>query len=292
MKHSIKYSYTVLLILTCLLIVPTMLVLDGCGLNPFKAEDDTADDPSTTTTTTTTVSGSDSDGTTTTTTTPPATTTTTGSGSGGNSGTVNKLVIPDKNEVINFPDTLFIGDSRSVGLRDWVKIGDATFFCKESLSSSNVRSQSIKVPGVSDSITLGALLDQKQFKTVYIMLGINEIGGSFTGIKNNYQKIINLVHEKQPTAIVVVQSTLRVTAKRNAQEVSKNGYFTNKRINELNSHLQSLANGTTVRWLDMNPMFDDGTGNLAAEAAASDGIHFQMKYYLIWRKYLDEHRIS
>ncbi len=299
MKHFFKQTYMVLLIVSCLLIVPTMLILDGCGMNPFKVPSDDSDDPNpsvvTSTTTTTATTTTTTTGSNTTATTPssvdstssqsvnPTTTTT---------GTVKKLQIPDKSEVINFPDTLFIGDSRTVGLRDWVKIGGATFFCDVGLSSNNATTKAIKVPGVSNSITLPNLLAQKQFKTVYIMLGINEIGGSLSGIAGKYQKIIDLVHQKQPNAIVVVQSTLRVTAARHTKEVKKGGYFNNNRINDLNVHLQGLANGTTVRWLDMNPMFDDGTGNLAAEAAAGDGIHFQMKYYLIWRKYLDEHRLA
>ena len=291
----------VLLIVSCLLIVPTMLILDGCGMNPFNPPTaDWPEEPGTTSTTTTSTTGTTTTGSnnnnSTTTTNPSSTGSSTSQSvnpsASTTTGTIKKLVIPDKNEVINFPDTLFIGDSRTVGLRDWVKIGGATFFCDVGLSSNNATTKAIKVPGVSDSITLPNLLAKKQFKTVYIMLGINEIGGSLSGIAGKYQKIIDLVQQKQPSAIVVVQSTLRVTAARHAKEIKKSGYFNNNRINDLNVHLQGLTNGTTVHWLDMNPMFDDGTGNLAAEAAAGDGIHFQMKYYLIWRKYLDEHRVS
>ena len=300
MKKLLKHSYVLLLILTCVIIVPTTLILESCtGKDLFgnpigdTTESDSVTDEVTTTTTVTTTetaptTTAPSDTTTTTTTKVPTTTIPTTTVS----GTVAKLVIPDKSEVINFPDTLFIGDSRTVGLRDWVKIGGATFFCAEGISSTNITTKAIKVPGMSDSITLPNVLTQKQFTTVYIMLGINEIGGSLPGIAKKYQKVIDLVHEKQPNAIVVVQSTLRVTQSRHNKEIAKNGCFNNNRINELNTHLQGLANGTTVRWLDMNPMFDDGTGHLAAEAAAGDGIHFKTKYYLIWRKYLDTHRIS
>ncbi len=297
MKKLLKHSYMILLIFTCLVLVPTALLLESCTGkdlfgNPIGDTTESVSSTSnettiaTTTTAPTTTTQSNAPTSTGTTTKAPTTSTPTVSGSS------TSLTIPDKNEVINFPNTLFIGDSRTVGLRDWVKIGGATFFCAEGISSNNITTKAIKVPGVSDSITLPNVLAQKQFNTVYIMLGINEIGGSLSGIANKYQKVINLIHEKQPNAIVVVQSTLRVTKSRHDKEIAKNGYFNNNRINDLNTHLEGLANGTTVRWLDMNPMFDDGNGYVAAEAAAGDGIHFKTKYYLIWRKYLDTHRVS
>ncbi len=305
MKKLLKHSYTLLVILTCLILVPTTLILESCTGkdlfgNPISDTDSTTgEEPTTTTTTTTevattttTVSTESAVPSSTTSRVPTSTASQPTASTSTVSGAVTPLVIPDKNEVIEFPDTLFIGDSRTVGLRDWVKIGGATFFCAEGISSTNIATKAIKVPGMSDSITLPNVLTQKQFTTVYIMLGINEIGGSLSGIAQKYQKVIDLIHEKQPNAIVVVQSTLRVTKARHDKEIAKNGYFNNNRINELNTHLQGLANGTTVRWLDMNPMFDDGTGHLAAEAAAGDGIHFKTKYYLIWRKYLDTHRVS
>ena len=192
---------------------------------------------------------------------------------------------------MSFPDTLFIGDSRTVGLRDYGKTSDATFFCKVGISSNNVTTKAIEVAGFDGEVTLGTVLDSKSFNTVYIMLGINEIGGNLSSIAQKYQKIIDLVHSKQPNAIVVVQSTLHVTQKRHNEEIAKNGYFNNTRIDELNTELAALANGTSVRYLDMNPMFDEN-GCLKADAAAGDGIHIKAKYYLIWRSYLDENRIS
>lgn len=178
-----------------------------------------------------------------------------------------------------------------MGLRDYGKTTDATFFCAVSLSSNNVLTKAVEVNGYGE-IKLSDLLAKKQFKIAYIMLGINEIGGSLSSIAGKYQNIINLIHEKQPDTIVVVQSTLHVTETRNSQELKKGGHFNNDRINDLNAQLAELANGTTVRYLDMNPMYDDENGCLMAEAAAGDGIHIKAKYYLLWREYLDEHRIA
>lgn len=282
MKTFLKHSYLILLLVSCLIVVPTALILQSCDSEP-------TDDPISTTTTvtsTTAVATTTVSTTATTTTTQPTTTT-----SRTPAGTNTTVSFPDANDKVSFADTLFIGDSRTVGLRDYGKISDATFFCAVSLSSNNVRTKAIEVKGYGD-ITLGNLLGKKSFTTVYIMLGINEIGGNLTSIANKYQLIIDLVHEKQPNATVVVQSTLHVTSARNQQELAKKGYFNNPRINDLNAELAKLANGTSIRYLDMNPMYDDENKCLMAEAAASDGIHIKAKYYLLWRDYLDKHRIS
>lgn len=295
MKKFFQHSYMILLILTCVIIVPTTLLLQSCGNEPI----DEPADPSTTvitTTTTSEVTTTTVEGTTTTvqgtTTTVEGTTTNAPlSTSSSTTRTTASTTFPNAGDKVSFSDTLFIGDSRTVGLRDYGKISDATFFCAVSLSSNNLLTKAIEVSGYGE-IKLADLLTKKQFKTAYIMLGINEIGGTLSGIAQKYQRIIDTIREKQPDTLVIVQSTLHVTKTRHNNEIAKGGYFNNNRINDLNTHLAGLANGTTVRYLDMNPMFDDEYGCMMAEAAAGDGVHIKAKYYLLWRQYLDEHRIS
>ncbi len=289
MKKFMQHSYMILLILTCVIIVPTTLLLQSCDNEPI----DQPMDPTTTVTTTTTESVTSTTTTnvdsvtdttqTTTTTSKPTDSTTT--------RTTASTTFPNAGDAVSFADTLFIGDSRTVGLRDYGKISDATFFCAVSLSSNNLLTKPIEVSGYGE-IQLSSLLEKKQFKTAYIMLGINEIGGTLPGIAQKYQKIIDTIREKQPDTLIIVQSTLHVTKTRHESEIKKGGYFNNNRINDLNTHLQGLTNGTTIRYLDMNPMFDDEYGCMMADAAAGDGIHIKAKYYLLWRQYLDDNRPS
>ena len=289
MKKFMQHSYMILLILTCVIIAPTTLLLQSCGNEPSEQLTDLTTTVTTTTTeSVTSTTTSDSNAVTntdqTTTTTPKPTNSTT-------TRTTASTTFPNAGDTVSFADTLFIGDSRTVGLRDYGKISDATFFCAVSLSSNNLLTKAIDVSGYGE-IQLGTLLEKKQFKTAYIMLGINEIGGTLPGIAQKYQNIINTIREKQPDTLIIVQSTLHVTKTRHESEIKKGGYFNNNRINDLNTHLQGLTNGTTIRYLDMNPMFDDEYGCMMAEAAAGDGIHIKAKYYLLWRQYLDDHRPS
>ncbi len=287
MKKAVRYSFIILLIASCLIVVPFTLLKNVLPTGGEVTETTTTTESAITTTVTTTTTTT----TTTTATTPVTTATPTAKPTAKPTASGTTGTLPDAGKTVSFPDTLFIGDSRSVGLKEYGKLSDATFFCGVGLSSNNARTKALEVKGYG-SITLPKLLEAKAFKTVYIMLGINEIGGNLSSIANKYQAIIDLVHEKQPSALVVVQSTLHVTEKRNQQEVAKDGCFNNSRINSLNEKLAALANGSNIFYLDMNPMYDDKNGHMTGSYAAGDGIHIKAKYYLLWREYLDTHRIA
>ncbi len=291
MKKLARYSFLILLIISCIIVVP------GCIWSTYlpdpaitTAPTTTTTEATTTTTTTTTVTTTVQTSTTATdiaasstinnvvTTLPPATTTTTSG-----STTATKPVSTTKPVARSFPNTLFIGDSRTDGLRLYGKIQNATFFCKQSLTAFNMLSTKLKIDGAET--TLSGLLDKKQFESVYMMLGINELYKRPEDIAAKYQEIINLVRQKQPNALVVVQATLHVT--KNKSDTSA---FTNTRINNLNQHLKALADNQHVFFVDPNPAFDDANGNMHAEYS-KDGVHYYGKYYPLWSEFLDNNRI-
>lgn len=290
MKNPFRHAFTFLLILSCLIVIP------ACDIrNTLKTEETTipvltASRPTATTTATTattTVSGSSTSTshTTSTSTTKPTTKTT----------QLPKPTVPGKlpdgSVKVSFPNTLFIGDSRTVGLRDYGKLSDATFFCNVGLSAYSVWSQSLEVAGVG-KVTLNQLLDKKQFDQVYVMLGINELGYNPNTTAKKYEAIVNGIHAKQPNATVIINSTLHVTKACNDITEGSKAIFTNARINSFNKLIAALADNVKVFYLDVNPAFDDANGCMTADYAASDGIHIKAKYYLLWRDYIDRYRIS
>lgn len=271
MKHLVRYSFTILLILSALIVVP------ACRLRQLSQTD-------TTDTTGTTVSATTADSTTATTatTTAPVTTTT---------AAPTSSAAPDSNRTVAFPHTLFIGDSRSVGLKEYGKLSDATFFCSVGLNAYKITSETVEVNGFG-KLKLEALLSQAQFNQVYIMLGINELGYNLESTVQKYRDLIALVQAKQPAAKIVVNSTLHVTKECNDINSGSKAIFTNERINDFNTLLTSLADNQQIFYLDLNPVFDDAAGNMTTDYAAGDGIHIKAKYYLLWRDYLDAHRIA
>ncbi len=278
MKNLLRYSFTILLVLSCLIVIP------ACQISNAVSSNKTTTAATTTTTTTTATT------TTVTTTAPTTTTSATTRTTTVKTGTVSPTV-PDGSVTVSFPDTLFIGDSRSVGLKEYGKLSDATFFCSVGLNAYKVWKESIEVSGVG-KVTLTQLLEKKQFKQVYIMLGINELGYGLDSTTRKYRELITGIHEKQPDVKVIVNSTLHVTKACNDITSGSKAIFTNARINDFNNLIAALADNQKVFYLDLNPAFDDEGGNLNKDYAAGDGIHIKAKGYLLWRDYLDKHRIS
>lgn len=291
MKNPFRHAFTFLLILSCLIVIPACSIKDALETDETTVPVLTASKPTTTTTTATTTtitapSTSTSGGIVTTTTTTKPTTKTTQTPKPTTPGN-----LPDGSVKVSFPNTLFIGDSRTVGLRDYGKLSDATFFCNVGLNAYRVFSESVEVAGVG-KVTLNQLLDKKQFDQVYVMLGINELGYNPTTTAKKYEAIVSGIHAKQPNAKVIINSTLHVTKACNDITEGSKAIFTNKRINDFNALIAALADNDKVFYLDINPAFDDANGHMTAEYAAGDGIHIKAKYYLLWRDYLDKHRIS
>ena len=191
-----------------------------------------------------------------------------------------------------FPDTLFIGDSRTYGFVCYnIDVPGATFFCAESLNVYTVMKNAVDVPGVG-KVTLEQLLKQKQFKQVYMMFGLNEIGSAYSNTVNKYQEVIDLVASTQTNAKFIIQSALHVTKATSDKNLNSGKVFNNTRINALNALLIELANDTTVFYVDINAQFDDANGGLDTKYAAGDGMHVKVSAYKVWRDYLYANRIA
>lgn len=178
-----------------------------------------------------------------------------------------------------FDDTLFIGDSRTVGIQLCGGIDTATYFCSVGMSAYGVRYESVDISGLG-TVTLETLLASRDFGKVYIMLGINDIGGDLPTIAEDIQKVIDLVLSYQPDAIIYVEATIHVGA-HPAAVASVN----NANINAYNELLWELCDGETIFYLNVNPVFDDEMGNLGEEYS-SDGIHFTSQYYKVWADWI------
>ncbi len=180
-------------------------------------------------------------------------------------------------------DALFIGDSRTVGIRDYSGLNDPDYFCTVGMSIYNYSSDKVNVSGVG-SVSLDELLSKKQYGKVYIMLGINEVGYHIPTTASRYSALVEKIKTAQPNALIFIQASLHVS--KNFETSSKNYYdINNKRINELNSELAKLADYDRVFYLDANSIFDDNNGALAS-STTGDGVHLYAKYYPLWTDWI------
>ncbi|MCQ2406233.1 MAG: GDSL-type esterase/lipase family protein [Oscillospiraceae bacterium] len=184
-----------------------------------------------------------------------------------------------------FDDALFIGDSRTSGLSNYGDFQNAYYFCNPSLSAEGALGAYLFVRTYGNNL-LSTLLEKGNFGKIYIMLGINELPGIMENNVKTFGKLIELIREKKPDAIIYIQSNLHVNRARTVSDKT----FNNDRINEYNGYLSAYADNEHVFYLDVNTVFDDEEGNLADEYTG-DGTHLLAKCYYIWCDFLRENAI-
>lgn len=194
-------------------------------------------------------------------------------------------ILWEKVEDSYFDDALFIGDSRTVGIKEYGKIKNATYFCDTGMSIYNIYSRKISVSGVG-KVDIKKLLSTKKYGKIYIMLGINEIGNSLDTNTKKFKDVIQYIRKTQPDAIIIIQANLHVTK----QKSDAGETFSNKRIDKYNKKLSEIADNKKVFYLDANEIFDDGKGNMK-KTYTGDNVHLYAKYYVNWTNYLKEHAV-
>ena len=174
---------------------------------------------------------------------------------------------------VSLNNSLFIGDSRTVGLMEYAAINKADFFCTVGMSVYNIHKKPVAVPTVG-KVTLTELLNYKKYDNIYIMLGVNEVGYKFSSTVDKYNELIGFIKDKQPNAVIFIQANLHITKNRSDTDKVVN----NTAINGLNNELSKLANGKDMFYIDANSLFDDESGNLSSDKS-EDGTHLYAKYY-------------
>lgn len=270
MSNFKRYLYTFLLIATCLIAAPFIFAqiwkTSKDKVIPAKSNAEIEATVQTTTTTTTQTSGTSS---------PEETTTTT------TTAPTEPVLEFQSSDASYFDDALFIGDSRTVGISEYGNLQNADYFCNTGMSVYNLFSASEKVKSLGGSTNLEALLDTKQYGKIYLMLGINELGYDFDATVAKYAETVNFIREKQPDAIFYIQANLHVTKSRSDSDA----VYSNANIDRFNQSISALADGKEIFYIDINEVFDDGSGNLAAEYT-SDNAHVYAKYYVDWSNWL------
>ena len=182
---------------------------------------------------------------------------------------------------LDMSNALFIGDSRTVGLMEYSGL-ESDFFASVGMSVYNVEDEEVSVPNVG-KVTLDQLLSNREYDTIYLMLGINELGYDMDQTVNVYGKLVEAISKSQPDAKLMILANLHVT-----QEKSRNhDYITNERIDEFNDKTAGLADGKNIFYLDANPEYDDENGAMSPEVT-SDGAHLYAKYYEQWGTWIKE----
>ncbi len=183
-----------------------------------------------------------------------------------------------------FADALFIGDSRTVGLQLYGTLDNADYFATPGLNVHTISKALVPMEG--ENLSLEEFLEKKDYKKIYVMLGINGLGYNFDVTVERYQNLVASLQEKEPGVIIYVCANLHVTSVRDENDKIHN----NEAINRINGEIAALEDRKDIFYLDINELFDDEDGNLSKEYASDDS-HVLGKYYEQWCEWLREHTI-
>lgn len=189
-----------------------------------------------------------------------------------------------------FDDALFIGDSRTVGLKDYAGLkGRAEFYCQTSLTIWNVLDKPIvPVEDERKEITVEEALGERRFGKIYLMVGINELGrGGVDSFMEQYEAVTARIRELQPDALIFVEGIMRVSKEKNDADP----IFNNANINLRNERIAALADGRSCFYIDVNEAVCDEEGNLNADYT-NDGVHLKAAYYGVWKDFLLRHGVG
>ncbi len=179
-----------------------------------------------------------------------------------------------------FTDALFIGDSRTDGLRLYAPFEGADYFCTTGMSVLKCLDQSVDVEGVG-TVTLAQLLQQRDYGKIYISLGINDVGYDHTSLADSFEDIYRFVREQEPDAIVYIMASMHVAKNRAIHEPM----FESDNVDHMNHLFAALADGIHSFYIDENEIFDDNEGYLNADYTG-DNVHLYAKHYADWDEWL------
>lgn len=188
-----------------------------------------------------------------------------------------------KNKPVEFDSTVaFIGDSRTQGLIMYNGLKEVQDYSYIGLMVDTAITKEFVQTQDGKKITLLQDMKNKNIKSVYIMLGLNELGWSYPQVfKIKYKELINEIKKIQPNCKIYIQSIIPVTkSKSDNDEI-----FNNKNVEKFNKLVKEVAKEENVTYLDVKSTLVDSQGYLPEEASM-DGVHLDIDYCEKWLNYL------
>ena len=179
-----------------------------------------------------------------------------------------------------FDDALFIGDSRMVSSAYYARLGKADYFTDVGMNVFQMFSVTASDDNF-DATDLTTLLQNRTYKKIFIMLGINECGYPMSSLLSAYQEDIDTLKRLQPDATIYLLKVYGVS--RSVAESAS--YFSPQRLQEVNDGIAGLADGKKVRCLDASHLYCDDEGYMKEEYT-SDGVHPYAKDAALFAQWL------
>lgn len=179
-------------------------------------------------------------------------------------------------------DAVFIGDSRTVGLRNSSTMPKADYYCAVGLHIDTVMTEKDITLDNGNPGTVIQAVAQKQYKRIYINFGTNELGWPYVNVfQEKYKELIEKLKEIQPNATIYAEGVLPFTASKDAE----GGAVNNANAKKFSQAIKETAEQCGAKYLDCSKAVADENGYLP-EDASTDGIHLNQEYCLYWQNYI------
>lgn len=172
----------------------------------------------------------------------------------------------------------FIGNSRTQAFLMYTGLNDDIDYTNVGLMVDTAITKKFITNDEGEKITILEDLENRNIDTVYIMLGINELGWVYSSIFiKNYEELIDKIREVKPDCEIIIQSIIPVTKTKSDND----SIYNNKKISEYNALIKEMSDRKKIKFVNLVPVLADENGNLP-ENASPDGVHLNKEYCLKW----------
>ena len=172
----------------------------------------------------------------------------------------------------------FIGNSRTQAFLMYTGLNDVIDYTNVGLMVDTAITKKFITNDEGEKITILEDLENRNIDTVYIMLGINELGWVYSSIFiKNDEELIDKIREVKPDCEIIIQSIIPVTKTKSDND----SIYNNKKISEYNALIKEMSDRKKIKFVNLVPALADENGNLP-ENASPDGVHLNKEYCLKW----------
>ena len=175
-----------------------------------------------------------------------------------------------------FENMLIIGDSRTHGMRNYYRFGEAYYFTSIGMNIYNVFGTWTGDQGHYEC-SLEETLKTVYFDKVMVGIGLNECNYAHPYIQAGFQRLIDMIHSYHPDAKIILTSIMMVS-----ESYSKlDECYQPENLRAINAIMKSFADGEKIFYLDNNEWIGLETDYLPQEITF-DGVHLYGENYIEW----------
>lgn len=176
----------------------------------------------------------------------------------------------------------FIGDSRTQAFLMYAGLNEVIDYTNVGLMVDTAVTKKFVKADKGEKVTILEDMAKRNIDTVYIMLGVNELGWRYSNIFiDKYGELIDLIRQINPNCEILVQSIIPLTKTKSDND----DIYKNERVKEYNDLLKEMSKEKNVKYIDVASVLSNNNGDLPEEAS-SDGVHLNKEYCLKWLDYL------